>query len=594
MSEVSARFPKPVETHSAISPVNSKIALGAILGLLLGTVVLAIGFKPGYWLTCLSDAISCGLWLTALAMMLRAALISRGRVRIFWIAFAAGAALASMNLGAWTYYDVFIRRTPPDPFWADIPLFLQPVPMMAAVALQPHRRKDSPKAYVGTLNFLILLLWWVYLYSFRIFPHEYVVFNPEEFNRYYNVLYIFEFLILLAALGWSWSSSSGRWRRFYLQLFVVSAAYIMAFQALNSNLLKGSYYPGSIYDVFNNAVTCWFIWIAVAFASLKPEEEVVDALSLRWTAVWSVLAALAVLSVPLVGIWTLFQTNQPPTLQNFRLAVTLAASALLAVCVFLRQRVMDRRLIGLLASSEQTLDRLQRVQSELVQNERLGSLGQLVAGAAHEINNPLTAILGYSELLASSPSASPQQASISSSIAARARDARNMVSDLLSFARRPTGEKSQVDIGSLLQRAIQMERANTDRGSVAIVADLSSPLPRVCGSTHELFQASLQLIGAVAAGLDSVGGGTVLVRTRAEANKVMVELSCLGPGGHILSPTASPCAKVAQRDSGLRSRAFHDVIDKHGGHMVSADDGSHLLLILPASTQALASAGSAL
>ena len=587
---------KQAETRTGVDAFSVRAsgwtALCTMSAVLLITAVLAIACRPSYWLTCVADGLSCVFWALAVGAMLRAGLLNHGRVRIFWIAFAAGAALASMNLGAWAWYDLVLRQAPPNPFWADIPLFLQPVPMMAAVALQPHRRRESPKVYLGTLNFLILLLWWVYLYSFRIFPHEYVNFSPEEFNRYYNVLYIFEFLILLASLGWSWTSTTGRWRSLYLQLFLACVAYTLAFQALNSALLNGAYAPGSMYDVFDNLATCWFIWIAIRFARLGNERETDVAISLRWSAIWSVLAALAVLSVPAVGIWTLFQVNEAPALHEFRLAVTLVASAALAICVFLRQRVMDRRLIGLLAKSEQTLDRLQRVQVELVHKERLGSLGQLVAGAAHEINNPLTAILGYSELLGSSPTASSQQVSLSNNIAQQARYARNLVSDLLTFARTPVAEKSVIDIASLLQRAVQMENGNPDRRNVEIIAKLSTPVPRVFASTHELFQACVQLIGSVAAGLETAGGGTLLVRTRVEQTDVVVEFSCLGRGGQPLPPGVSPCAQAASKDSGLRSRAVHEAIEKLGGHIVS-HDGSHVLLMVPAAVQSAVSAGSA-
>ncbi len=75
----------------------------------------------------------------------------------------------------------------------------------------------------------------------------------------------------------------------------------------------------------------------------------------------------------------------------------------LGLFVFLRQYLMDRELVRLLEESRLSLENLQRLQTELVQREKLASLAQLVSGAAHEINNPLAAILGYSELLAAHP-----------------------------------------------------------------------------------------------------------------------------------------------------------------------------------------------
>src|SRR5947209_7719278 len=225
----------------------------AMLVVLATTAIFALTVRPTYWLTCVSDALSFALWGVVVVVMSQAARLAHGRARIFWIAFASSAALASINLGAWAYYDVISRHAVPDPFWADIPLFLQPIPMMAAVALQPHRGRQTPKVYLGSLNFLILLLWWVYLYTFRIFPHEYVVFNSSAFNRYYNILYIVEFLLLMAALGWLWVTTTGNWRKVYLHLFFATALYTFAFQALNSAIFRNTYYPGSLYDVLDNA-----------------------------------------------------------------------------------------------------------------------------------------------------------------------------------------------------------------------------------------------------------------------------------------------------------------------------------------------------
>ena len=112
------------------------------------------------------------------------------------------------------------------------------------------------------------------------------------------------------------------------------------------------------------------------------------------------LAMLAMLSFPVMGYWAWFLDTAPLHLRQFRLLVTLAAMLVLGLFVFLRQLLMDRELVRLLDASRSSLENMKRLQTELVQREKLASLAQLVSGAAHEINNPLAAILGYSELLA--------------------------------------------------------------------------------------------------------------------------------------------------------------------------------------------------
>jgi signal transduction histidine kinase len=418
-----------------------------------------------------------------------------------------------------------------------------------------------------------------------------VVYNSEAFNRHYNILYIVEFLILLAALGWSWMTTTGTWRKLYLQLFIATAVYIIAFQALNSALLRNAYYPGSSYDVLDNFATCLFIAIPLSFISrrMTSEDQPELPISLRWNVVWSAIAALAVLSVPVTGLWTLLQTNEPPALQRFRLAVTLIASAVLAICVFLRQRVMDTRLTGLVSTSQETLENLQRVQAELVANERLGSMGQLVAGAAHEINNPLTAVLGYSDLLASQASLSPAQTTLVSSISQEARRARNLVSDLLVFARKAPSEKAQIDVLPVLQRAIQMESGNTERASVQMVAKLPPAVSRIWGSTHELFQAFQQLLSGLADRMEQLGGGTLLVRIQQEKTAIQLEFSCLNSQGQSFAAALSPCLIAARSDAGLRFRAVQATIENHKGRVLAPDPG-RVIVTLPASSEFAASA----
>jgi len=106
---------------------------------------------------------------------------------------------------------------------------------------------------------------------------------------------------------------------------------------------------------------------------------------------------------PLIAVFafcTLKYSVDSVAVRDFRLYATVIASVPLVFMVFLRQHLADRERLRLLAQSELSIENLQRLQTQLVQSEKLISLGQLAAGAAHEINNPLTAILGYSDLLA--------------------------------------------------------------------------------------------------------------------------------------------------------------------------------------------------
>src|ERR1700732_1433855 len=136
----------------------------AVAALLASYTIISVVARPGPPLTAFSDIIGTGLWLIAVAAMLWAASSNEGRTRWFWILLAAGSAMVCCNLAAWLYYEVIVGRPPPEPVWADTPWFLQPVPTMAAAAMRPGSRQQKRKFHLSTLNFMILLLWWVYVY----------------------------------------------------------------------------------------------------------------------------------------------------------------------------------------------------------------------------------------------------------------------------------------------------------------------------------------------------------------------------------------------------------------------------------------------
>ena len=89
--------------------------------------------------------------------------------------------------------------------------------MIAAVAWRPDLQKKEGKIHLSLLNFLMLLGWWIFLYAFIVFPHQYVRAEcPVSTTSYYDRLYQLQNVLLLAVLGLAaWTSSSG-WRRLYL------------------------------------------------------------------------------------------------------------------------------------------------------------------------------------------------------------------------------------------------------------------------------------------------------------------------------------------------------------------------------------------
>jgi signal transduction histidine kinase len=561
-------------------------------GLLLAFALVSVSLPRGSVLIAVGDITALLLMFLASVVLLANAISSHGQTRMFWSLMAGGCFLWNINQGLWTFFEVIQHRNIPDPFVGDVILFIHVVPFMAAVALRPHRPKEEQRLYFSTLNFLMLLVWWIFLYAFIVFPDEYVVFNPFVYSRNYDLLYLLENLVLLGALGKLAASTHGDWKKVYWNLFIATGLYTVSSETINMAITRGQYYTGSLYDLPFVASICWVIWAGLLAWELKPAADPAPPVSSRWLSLAPRLAMVAILSLPIIGFWATFIDTAPARLRHFRLLVTLAAMLVLGFFVFIRQYLLDRELVRLLEQSRQSLENLQRLQSQLVQREKLASLGQLVAGAAHEINNPLAAILGYSELLAASGTLKSEQVSMAQKIGQQARRTRDLVSGLLSFAQQLPAEKLLVDVGSLLQRAVQMELPQLQSRKIQVETRIPTDLPRIWGSPNQLFQCCLHIIGNALDALEEVSGGTFWVSARREDDEVVLEFSDSGPGIREPQRVFDPfyTTKPIGKGTGLGLSATYGVVQDHHGQITChnrPEGGAVFVLRFPVAKQAV-------
>jgi two-component system NtrC family sensor kinase len=300
---------------------------------------------------------------------------------------------------------------------------------------------------------------------------------------------------------------------------------------------------------------------------------------------------VAILSLPLLGLWVVFFDHEAERLRNFRILVTLAATLVLGLFIFLKQFLLDRKLIGLLDESRQSYQNLRRLQTQLVQKEKLASLGQLVAGAAHEINAPLSAILNHSEDLRVAPRMSSAQASMAEKIGQQARRTRDLVADLLSFAQQSPSDKTPVDIGALLHRALQMQEVPVRGKNIRVECSVQPGLARVHGNANQLLQTFLHIIENAIDALDEVGGGMLAVSAIAEDNFVVVQFSDSGPGIKEPQRVFDPfyTTKPVGKGTGLGLSATYGVIQDHLGQITcqnKPDGGALFTLRFPAAPNA--------
>ncbi len=396
-------------------------------------VLAALILPQSFRLTALSDVIQSLLLFSGTASFIYQAVRSRGRLRLFWTLMATGIAFWFAYQLFWTYFEIWLRRDVPDLFVGDIVLFLHIVPLMAALALRPHAPEQEYAAHLRVLDFALMLIWWVYLYVLAVIPWQYAVANPAAYGHNLNSLYLVEKLAFQGTLFVAWMRSKGGWKTFYASLFGASLLYAASSYIANWALSRHSYYSGSLYDIPLALSMAWITVIGLWTREREPKTKTRPTITSHGV-VLARLGMVAAFSLPLFAAWCLLDSGVPPEIRSFRVILTLAAALLLGIMVFVRQRLLDRELLRLLNHSRESFANLRRLQGQITESEKLASIGQLVGGAAHELNNPITAMLGYSDLLISTP-LTPEQQELAGKIGQHARRTRSLVASLLSFAK---------------------------------------------------------------------------------------------------------------------------------------------------------------
>jgi diguanylate cyclase (GGDEF)-like protein len=324
----------------------------------------------GIGLTAFGDLTQSALLLCATLSILSNIKTGYKKAQLFWALMAAACGMWFCTQILWTYFEVFLRQDAPNPFVGDVVLFLHVVPMMAALVVQPHIRRNNHSLRLVSLDFFLLLTWWLYLYLFIVIPWQYVSPNEAAYGRSFDLLYASEQIVLIVGVGLVWRRSHESWRTIYGQLFKAalfySAGSILASVAIDYHL----YYTGSLYDVPLVAAMAWFAVVGFRARECSADEPT-DQESRDTHSMWTArLAMMAVFSTPLMVAWAEYGGAAPPLVRSYRLFLTIAAMVFMGTLVFVKQHWMDRELLHLLHLSRRNLDEMYKLKDELENKEQ--------------------------------------------------------------------------------------------------------------------------------------------------------------------------------------------------------------------------------
>jgi len=235
-----------------------------------------------------------------------------------------------------------------------------------------------------------------------------------------------------------------------------------------------------------------------------------------------------------------------------------------------------------------------RIREQLMQSDKMSSLGELISGVAHELNNPLTSVIGFSQLSILQTDLSPKVRENLEKVVSEAERASHIVQNLLTFARQRKPEKHTVFINHLLRETLDLRTYHFRVNNIEVVEELDAQLPQTVADPYQLQQVFLNVVtNAEQAMAEARGRGTLTIRTShwqdAERKPwVRVEIEDDGPGiaaehlSHIFDPFFT--TKQEGKGTGLGLSMCYGIVQEHGGRIsiqTEPGQGANFIIDLP-------------
>lgn len=225
---------------------------------------------------------------------------------------------------------------------------------------------------------------------------------------------------------------------------------------------------------------------------------------------------------------------------------------------------------------EQKVTELRRLQGQLIQTEKLSAIGELVSGVAHEINNPLTSVVGFTQLLLETTE-NPRDREFLEKIFSEAMSCSEIIRNLLTFARRHPAEKSYNNINDIVRKALELKRYQLETDGVEIIENLSDAIPPVWVDPHQMQQVFFNIIHNAHQALlekKKLSTSSLRLTIASESRNGLVSLSFhdTGPGilPDVLPKVFEPffTTKEVGVGTGLGLSISYGIVKEHGGEIL--------------------------
>ena len=240
----------------------------------------------------------------------------------------------------------------------------------------------------------------------------------------------------------------------------------------------------------------------------------------------------------------------------------------------------------LLVGRDVTNEREMRLR--LMETDRLAAIGELVAGVAHEVNNPLSSISAFAQLMLRDGGLTPTQRESVEIIKSETVRASQVVRDLLAFARRREPQHELVDLNAVITRTLRLRGYQMSTNQITVETDLAPDLPNVAGDARQLQQVCLNLVINAVQAMTALGGGRLKVSTRCDRDSVVMDVRDSGPGipdatkARIFEPFFT--TKDEGEGTGLGLSVSYGIVTAHGGTIEAAEtsaSGTTIRVTLP-------------